>query len=373
MLVLEANRVVPLERIVDQLWDDRPPSSAAGSVHSTISILRRRLEPGRARHARPTLIQSRSPGYVLQIEARSIDAVRFEEMAAQAVASSDVDPTGRLRLFDAALGLWRGPALADFAGQRWAMAAAVRLDGLRSATVEHRIDALLAAGGHLDAIADSEAMITDDPLRERPWAQLMTALYRSGRQVDALRAFQSARRALADVGIEPGRELRDLEARVVGQALDEEPAPGSEPARASIDRVEALCCGGSRVCVRGGPVRRTRRRARRSRRGVRGSAARRRDRVVDQRCCRVGQVVAGRRCRRSPCRARPVHRRRWLRGGRHRSRAVAVDERRVGSRLDRRTLRIDVGHWPIDGQRGIGRRLTGQRWRRSSRWPRCDR
>jgi len=157
----------------------------------------------------------------------------------------DSDPEQAVAALDAALALWRGPALAEFASASWAGVAAARLDEIRNAAVEHRFDALLAIGQSPAVVADLEAAVAAAPLRERLWGQLMVALYRSGRQADALRAYQRARHTLAEeLGIEPGRELQELERQVLAQSpdlesrrIEREAAPlpaGPEP---SVDRI----------------------------------------------------------------------------------------------------------------------------------------
>ena len=223
MLVLDANRVVSLERIVEDLWDGNPPGRAAGTVHACISILRRILEPDRSARAAATVLVSQAPGYLLRVEPDDIDAVRFERLVADANALTTTDPERAIATFDAALALWRGPALADFATSPWAMVAATRLEEIRNSVAEDRFDALLAAGHSQGVVADLEAAVSLSPLRERLWCQLIVALYRSGRQADALRTYQRARTVLAEeLGIEPGPELQALERQVLEQspALD---------------------------------------------------------------------------------------------------------------------------------------------------------
>jgi DNA-binding SARP family transcriptional activator len=221
MLVLHANRVVSLERIVDDLWEGDPPARAAGTVHACVSTLRRVLEPDRTARAPANVLVSQAPGYLLRVEPDDIDAVRFERLAADGGALIAADPELAVVTFDAALALWRGPALADFAGATWAAVASTRLEEVRAAVIEDRFDALLAAGRGHDVVADVEAAVAGAPLRERLWGQLMIALYRSGRQADALRTYQRARHVLAEeLGIEPGPELQTLERQVLEQSAE---------------------------------------------------------------------------------------------------------------------------------------------------------
>ena len=192
MLALEPGRTVSADRLAEGLWGDSLPPSAAKMVQLYVSHLRRALDGDAVR------IVTRGRGYELQLpEEESVDAVRFE------------------RLFDTrprdALALWRGAALADLADEPFAAAEIRRLEELRLRATELAIDADLAAGRHADVIGELDALVVQEPLRERVRAQLMLALYRSGRQADALEAYRSAREALVEqLGIEPGTELGQL-------------------------------------------------------------------------------------------------------------------------------------------------------------------
>jgi DNA-binding SARP family transcriptional activator len=218
ILLLDANRVVSAERLIDSLWDDSPPEQARKALQVYVSQLRKALGKGR--------IVTRDPGYLLRVEAGALDLDRFLELRAR----------GEL---EEALRLFRGEPLADFEGEPFADAEIARLRELRLATVEDRIDADLAAGRHGALVAELERLVAEHPLRERLRAQLMLALYRSGRQAEALAAFQDARRALVDeLGIEPSRALRDLETAILRQdaaldldrATDHSQEPTPEPA-----------------------------------------------------------------------------------------------------------------------------------------------
>ena len=218
-LLVEANSVVPLDRLVNLMWGDEPPARAVGTLHAYISNLRRLLEPDRPARAPSTVLVSRPPGYSLVAGPGDIDSVVFERLAAVGRAALvEGDAVAALEACDAALRLWRGPAYADFVYDDFTAAARRRLEELRLVAVEDRTDALLALGRHDEAVAHLEGQLVDEPLRERMWQQLVVALYRSGRQADALGAVRRARAALDDLGLEPGSGLRDLEQAVLRQS-----------------------------------------------------------------------------------------------------------------------------------------------------------
>lgn len=237
MLAVEPNRPVSVDRLVDQLWGEDPPSSALGSLHAYVSNLRRALEPGRAPRAPSSVLVSRAPGYMLAVGAGQLDMLRFEELATQGAAAL---AAGRAEQAAAALrealALWRGPALADFAYETFVGSVAVRLEELRRTAAEDLVDARLALGQHAAVIGTLEDLVGSDPLRERPWAQLMVALYRSGRQTEALRAYERVRTVLTEqLGLSPGPELRRLEQAVLAQdpGLD---TPAVAPVEAATSR-----------------------------------------------------------------------------------------------------------------------------------------
>ena len=209
ILALQPGVVVSAERLVDELWGDATPQQPANALHVVVSKLRRAI--GSA------TIESQPPGYCLALPPEAIDVGRFERLVGEAgdcVASGD--PSRALQRLDEALSLWRGAALDEFAELRIASEAARRLDEVRATAVEQRLAALLALGRSGDVVHDVVGAIARWPYRERLRAHLMLALYRSGRQADALRAFTDARAALADdLGLDPGPELRDLEARIL--------------------------------------------------------------------------------------------------------------------------------------------------------------
>ncbi len=216
LLLLHPNEVVPTDRLIDELWGEGPPEDAAGALRVNVSRLRKALAHD--------VLTTRSPGYVLRVEPDAFDLHRFERLVEEGrnllARSLAADASARLR---GALSLWRGPALADFTYESFAQAAIARLEEIRLSAVELRIDADLALGRHDELVGELESLVAEHPLRERLRGDLMTALYRSGRQADALDAYQDARRALVDgLGIEPGIALQELERSVLRQdpALD---------------------------------------------------------------------------------------------------------------------------------------------------------
>src|SRR4051794_8711759 len=226
LLLLNANEVVSRDRIVDELWGERPPTTAAKLVQVYVSALRKLLDPDR------DLLITRAPGYLLRVEAEQMDLQRFERLVGEggtALAGGSAAAAGER--FGEALALWRGPALADLAVAPFAQAEIGRLEEWRLDAVCDRIETELALG-RSGVVSELEALIAEHPLRERLRAQVMLALYRSGRQAEALAAYQDARRALVDgLGIEPGRQLRELEQAILRQdpSLDLRPPAEPEP------------------------------------------------------------------------------------------------------------------------------------------------
>jgi DNA-binding SARP family transcriptional activator len=246
VLLLEANAVVSSDRLVDLLWGDEPPATAAHSIQVYVSNLRKAIGQERLR--------TRPPGYVLEVGPDELDLARFERLLDE----------GRRRLAEGlaeqadamlreALDLWHGAPLADFAYEPFAQAAISRLDELRLSALEERIDADLACGRHAALVAELEALVREQPLRERMRGQLMLALYRAGRQAEALEVFQDARRTLVDeLGIDPSPALQRLERSILQQdpALDlaargavAAAARPAVPARARPDRSILLAAG----------------------------------------------------------------------------------------------------------------------------------
>jgi DNA-binding SARP family transcriptional activator len=192
--------------LIEELWGDNAPKTAVKGVQAYVSQLRKLLPDG--------MLLTRSPGYLLVVEPEAVDLRRFEQLVADA---RGVDPARASSLLRDALELWRGPPLAEFIDEPFARAEGGRLEGLRLAALEERIEADLALGRHGELIGELEALITEHPHREGLRGQLILALYRSHRQADALEAFGDARAALDELGIEPSASLRQLERQVLNQ------------------------------------------------------------------------------------------------------------------------------------------------------------
>lgn len=220
-LALDAGRVVSVERLIDRLWGESPPRTPLGTLQSYVSRLRRVVEPAREAGGAPRVLVSEAPGYVLQVPTEQVDVHRFRSLVAEGRAVATADPAAAVARFDEALALWRGPAFAGVGPDETVRPIVVRLDEEHAAAIEDRFDALLALGRHGEVIPALQQAVVDQPLREGLWAQLALALYRCSRQADALRALASARDTLLEeLGLDPGPELRELEARI----LDHDPA-----------------------------------------------------------------------------------------------------------------------------------------------------
>jgi WD40 repeat protein/DNA-binding SARP family transcriptional activator len=209
-LVLRANQLVPAETLIDQVWPEEPPETARNVIQTYVSHLRRALGHDR--------IESSGPGYRLRLDPSELDAARFDALMRDAKRSLPVDPNVAVATLEDALALWRGPALADLADQSSLLAEAARLDDLRLEAQETRIEGLLAAGVQARVIGELEALIARHPWRESLWGLLMLALYREGRQAEALRSYQRVKEILADeLGLDPSPELVKLHQRVLQQ------------------------------------------------------------------------------------------------------------------------------------------------------------
>ena len=214
LLLSRVNSVVPVDDIFEALWGTEPPPSAAKSVQVYAVRVRKMLEPA-GRPAEGSLVSRRGAGYMLRAARDQVDALRFADLVARAREAAGAGDIAAQVLREA-LGLWRGSAYADFQDTFFGAAEAARLEEMRLAAVEARIDADLALGRHTEVIAELEALVLEHPLRERLWAQLMIAFYRGGRQSDALLAFRRARGGLVEeIGVEPGPELQALETAVL--------------------------------------------------------------------------------------------------------------------------------------------------------------
>ena len=210
-LLLRANELVSTERLIEDLWGREPPRTALPALQGLVADLRKALGA--------ELIVTRSPGYVLELGSARLDLKGFERLLEDGVrARAAGNPERGARLLGEALGLWRGPALADFRYENFAQAAAARLEELRLAALEERIEADLALGREVELVGELEALVAEHPLRERLRGQLMLALYRKGRQAEALEVYQQGRRLLVDeLGIDPGPALQRLERAVLNQ------------------------------------------------------------------------------------------------------------------------------------------------------------
>ena len=219
VLLLHANQVVSSDRLIDELWGDEPPKAAAASLRVFVSELRKILEPGRRQRGSDQVLLTRPPGYMVRLDRNQFDLERFEQLfeaGRRALADGDTETAaGGLR---EALSLWRGPPLADFAYEPFAQAAIGRLEELRLNTLELRVEADLALGRHSELVGELQSLVAEHPLRECLRRQLMLALYRSGRQSEALDVYRVARRALVEeLGIEPGSALQELERAILRQ------------------------------------------------------------------------------------------------------------------------------------------------------------
>jgi DNA-binding SARP family transcriptional activator len=226
VLLIHANEVVATDRLIDDIWGAQPPATAIKSVQVYVSQLRRSLGAG--------AIVTRPPGYQLRLAPGQLDLYRFEQLREEAAHAEPATAAAMLRQ---ALGLWRGLPFADFTYAAFAQSTIARLEELRLGALEERIEADLKLGRHTELVGELATLAREHPLRERIRAAQMLALYRSGRQADALAAYQSARRALVDeLGIEPGRVLHELERDILIQepTLDFVPAEGHAATRERV-------------------------------------------------------------------------------------------------------------------------------------------
>ncbi|MGV9778379.1 BTAD domain-containing putative transcriptional regulator [Streptosporangium sp. NPDC003464] len=226
-LLVAGGRAVPVSMLIDELWPGEPPAQALSTIQGYVSRLRRALEPGRAPREEAEVLVSAPPGYALRADPGQVDTWKFES----AVKTED-GPAAVWERLDEALALWRGPALAEFSDLPWAVTEAGRLEELRLIAVERRADAGLLLGQSSALVADLEAHASAHPLREEAWRLLALALYRSGRQGDALGALRRARVMLRDeLGLDLGATLQRLESDMLSQAAHLDlPAPPKEEA-----------------------------------------------------------------------------------------------------------------------------------------------
>src|SRR5919205_505512 len=225
ILLLEANKVVSADHLVDSLWGENPPETARNTLQVYVSQLRKLLSPG--------TLETAPPGYRLVVDPEAVDLLRFERLAVRGrTALAAGDAATAAQELAAALALWRGPPLADLAWEQFAQAEVLRLDELHLATLEDRIEADLALGRHGALVGELERLVAENPFRERLRAQLMLALYRAGRQADALAVYQRTRRTLVDeLGIEPSETLQKLERAILEHDPGLDPPTARRPAQ----------------------------------------------------------------------------------------------------------------------------------------------
>jgi DNA-binding SARP family transcriptional activator/ABC-type branched-subunit amino acid transport system substrate-binding protein len=222
ILLLRRGETVSSDRLIDELWGEHPPADAQTALQQHVSRLRKALEP----HA---VLVTRAPGYVLEISPEQLDLERFRGLVEQGRGELDGAPEAAARTLRRALALWRGPPLADLANEPFAAEASRALEEERLAALETRIDADLACARHAELVGELTALVRANPLRERLRGQLMLALYRSGRQSEALDAYSDARQTLvSELGLEPGPELQQLQQAILShdQSLRAPQQPG---------------------------------------------------------------------------------------------------------------------------------------------------
>ena len=212
VLLINANRVVPTERLIALIWGEDAPETAGATLQVTISNLRKILEPQHARGLLYEVLVSQPAGYMLRLASDQLDSARFEMLAAggrQALVEGNALVAAET--FRQGLALWRGAALSDFSTDRFALAESTRLNEMMLETLEGRIEADLALGRHAELVGELESLLLKHPLRERLCAQLMLALYRYGRQADASDVYYKTRDALVEQqGMDPGTDLQSL-------------------------------------------------------------------------------------------------------------------------------------------------------------------
>ncbi|MEU6354786.1 AfsR/SARP family transcriptional regulator [Streptomyces sp. NPDC047072] len=222
-LLVARRRVVPVPLLVEDVWGGHPPEDAVGTLRTFVAALRRALEPERPRRTPSRLLVTEGPGYALRADADRVDAWRFERVLADAAT---LPPARAVTELTTALDLWRGPAYADFPEAPWARAERSRLTELRLTAVERRAEARIGLGAAAEAVPDLDAHLAEHPWREDAWHLLAVALYRSGRQADALSVLRRARRMLREhLGVEPGPRLNRTEQDILRHADHLDPGP----------------------------------------------------------------------------------------------------------------------------------------------------
>jgi DNA-binding SARP family transcriptional activator len=241
LLLVNADEVVSTDRIIDALWGEEPPRTALTSVQNSVARLRKRLGPER--------LVTKPPGYMLRLQDDVLDARRARQLVDDARGA---EPAVRVEILHEAERLWRGPSLADFLYEAFAQTPIAQLDELRAAIVEERIETALELGRHAELLGELEALVAEHPLRERLRGQLMLALYRSGRQGDALHAYQDARRSLLEeLGIEPGPALQRLHGAILRQERSLDGAVARVRPADTVEEVSETLLAGRLVPVLG--------------------------------------------------------------------------------------------------------------------------
>jgi DNA-binding SARP family transcriptional activator len=244
LLLLDAGRVVAVDRLIDALWGENPPRTAVTSLQNFVSQLRKILGP--------EILETKAPGYRLNVLPGELDLDRFRTMVEAARGGTPDERAAQLR---EALALWRGPPLADFTFEGFAQPHIVHLEELRLATLEERVDADLEAGRHGELVGELEVLVEQSPVRERLRAQYMLALYRSGRQAEALQAYQEGRRILVDqLGIEPSRKLQQLHGAILRQETELQAPGAAPPSEDHFEQVLRALFSGRLVAVLGADV-----------------------------------------------------------------------------------------------------------------------
>jgi DNA-binding SARP family transcriptional activator len=241
VLLIHANEVVSSDRLIDAIWADDAPADAAHALHVYVSVLRKVLEPDHLPGEAWRVVVTKAPGYAIELDPERFDRSRFERLASEGRRALSAGHHARAaNALGAALALWRGEALADFTYQDFAAAEATRLNEQRLNVLEDRIDADLALGRHAALVEELRAAVHDNPTREGLWAQLMLALYRSGRQTDALHTYQELAHTLREeFGLNPNPELVRLEEAILLQKPELDWRPAGEHPSIPVDVTSA--------------------------------------------------------------------------------------------------------------------------------------
>jgi predicted ATPase/DNA-binding SARP family transcriptional activator/tetratricopeptide (TPR) repeat protein len=235
ILLIHIREVVSADRLIEELWGSDLPSNPSNALQVVVSRVRKILEAERAPGEPAEFLVTRKPGYQLDVTPDDLDAGQFGELLEEAQQVAPADQVRRLSLLEQALGLWRGPALTEFALESFAREEIARLEEARLRAVELMAEAKLALGRHAELVAELKALVAANPLRERLRGHLMLALYRSGRQGDALRVFQEGRSVLvAELGVDPGPQLRDLQQQILLQAASLSAVPETAAPRSNL-------------------------------------------------------------------------------------------------------------------------------------------